>query len=148
MAAKFGVPCVQAALEVHPELTGCKFGDVHFRFPYATPLGILREERMSLCPPDDFIIEDGDEIMLLRKSGSMQRDALRTPLAAKPDDWVPKISAQEFSKVRMNHNLAFVPCRSMADSCALCRVVMVYTRSWFLNLIVLCGFPLSLSNRV
>ena len=60
---------------------------------------------MSLCPPDDFPVEDGDEILLLRRSGSMQWDALPKPLALeKPDNWVPKMTAKEFIHVRFPRN--------------------------------------------
>lgn len=98
---------VQAALELHPELAGSTFGEVHFRFCYAIPLGVLREEKMYMCPDDDFVMHESDELMLIRRSGSMQRDALPKPLVPKPDSWEQKITAQDFAMV----------CLSARDHC-------------------------------
>ncbi|NJR42421.1 MAG: hypothetical protein HC767_06915 [Akkermansiaceae bacterium] len=94
---------MQAALELHPELAGSHFRDVHFRLPDSIAMGVLREERMHMCPPDDFILRPSDELLLLRRSGSMQRPALREPLVAGPDSWEPKITAQEFAMVCFGH---------------------------------------------
>jgi Castor and Pollux, part of voltage-gated ion channel len=90
---------VQAALELHPELTGCTFQEVHFRFSHAIALGVFSGEKMKLCPPVGYILRPDDEILLLRTTGSMQQDALPEPLTAAPDTWVPQMTAHEFAMV-------------------------------------------------
>lgn len=87
---------LQAALELHPELTGCLFKEAHFRFADIIVLGVLRGEKMYLCPPDDLKLEEGDELLLVRKTGSLQTDALPMPLPTGPDTWEPKMSADDF----------------------------------------------------
>lgn len=113
---------MQAALELHPELAGCKFEEVHFRFTHAIALGVLRGEHMYLCPADDYIVRDSDEILLLRRSGSMQRDALSKPLVAQPDDWEPKMTAYEFSMVGLTP--------ASGSDCFGCFVVQISSLSW------------------
>lgn len=86
-------------MEEHPELIGCPFGEVHFRFSHATPMGVIKTEKIILCPPDDYVIAAGDEILMLRRTGSQQKDALPQPLEVGPDVWEPKVTAQAFTTV-------------------------------------------------
>jgi hypothetical protein len=91
---------MQAALEHHPELVGCTFGEAHFRFSHTTPLGVLNGEKIVLCPEDDYVIAEQDEVLMLRKTGSMPQDALPSPLDTGQDNWEAKVSADAFVMVR------------------------------------------------
>jgi hypothetical protein len=90
---------VQAALELHPELTGCTFQEVHFRFPRAIALGVFSGEKLQMCPLGGYILRPDDEILLLRTTGSMQQDALPQPLVIPPDNWTPKLTSKQFAMV-------------------------------------------------
>jgi hypothetical protein len=52
-------------LKEWPELLGQRFGDILHRFDDAVPIGIKHDDVVQLNPPDDQIIEDGDEILVL-----------------------------------------------------------------------------------
>lgn len=52
-------------LKEWPELLGLRFGDIGVRFDDAVPIGIKHDDVVVLNPPDDQIIEDGDEILVL-----------------------------------------------------------------------------------
>jgi len=48
-----------------PELTGERFGDIFSRFDDAVPIGVKHDGIVILNPPDDQVIEEGDEILVL-----------------------------------------------------------------------------------
>jgi len=48
-----------------PELTGERFGDIFLRFDDAVPIGVKHDGIVILNPPDDQVIEEGDEILVL-----------------------------------------------------------------------------------
>lgn len=55
-----------------PELAGRSFVELDAAFPHAIPLGVTRPDRKSfepiLNPPDDFVVEQGDRLVLLSRS--------------------------------------------------------------------------------
>ncbi len=50
-----------------PKLTGSSFGSIYFRFDHAIPVGIklANRDRILINPPDDLVISDGDQILVL-----------------------------------------------------------------------------------
>lgn len=52
-----------------PELVGCCFGEIHFRFQDAVPIGIKKKgsppSDILLNPPDDMELEEGDMVLVL-----------------------------------------------------------------------------------
>ena len=47
------------------DLVGKRFGEIHFRFDDAVPVGIKHENLVTVNPDDDMVIQEGDEILVL-----------------------------------------------------------------------------------
>ena len=47
-----------------PGLTGCSFEELTLRLNHGVPAGVLREDRVKLNPPADFLLEEGDRFLV------------------------------------------------------------------------------------
>ena len=81
-------------LKEWPELLGQRFGDILHRFDDAVPIGIKHDDVVQLNPPDDQIIEDGDEILVLAEDDDSYEvnDGSRPEIVVGP---LPEIPFQE-----------------------------------------------------
>ena len=65
-------------------MAGCCFGEVHFRFPDAVPVGIKKKDSPSssimINPPDAYEIEEGDMILVLAEDDDTYAPAPRAQL--------------------------------------------------------------------
>eukprot|EP00892_Ulva_mutabilis_P004077 jgi/Ulvmu1/2040/UM120_0036.1 len=89
----------RVSMEKHPDLVGVLFVDAMMRFPTCTLMGVMNSAKIVLCPCRDYRIRDGDELVMLRKSGSSPIRPLPQPLPADLDGWQPRMSASEFATV-------------------------------------------------
>jgi len=71
-------------LQEWPEMVGCAFGETHFRFPDAIPIGIKKKDSppsaIIINPSDYDIIEEGDQILVLAEDDDSYAPAPRQQL--------------------------------------------------------------------
>lgn len=81
------------SIEGCDELQGARFEDVYFRFDRAIPIGVISSRRgqLLMCPRPDYELQPGDELCLIRASGSAPLAPLADSLrgAGGADEWHP-----------------------------------------------------------
>lgn len=87
-------------MEEHPQLEGELFEDVMFRFPTCTPMGVINGASILLCPDREYRLRRGDELVMLRQSGSCRIAPLPQPIPADESGWQPRMSSAAFAMVR------------------------------------------------
>lgn len=87
-------------MEEHPNLEGARFEEVMLCFPTCTPLGVINEASILLCPDRDYRLRHGDEVVMLRQSGSCHIRPLPQPIRTEEDGWQPRMSSSAFAMVR------------------------------------------------
>jgi len=104
-------------MEEHPELEGELFEEVMLRFPTCTPMGVINGSSIILCPDQDYRIHAGDELVMLRQSGSSLIRPTPKPMPVARDEWHPRMSASDFARACPSSSSA--PCNEQAVQCLL-----------------------------
>eukprot|EP01012_Entosiphon_sulcatum_P028750 TRINITY_DN3486_c0_g1_i1.p1 TRINITY_DN3486_c0_g1~~TRINITY_DN3486_c0_g1_i1.p1 ORF type:complete len:1047 (-),score=166.69 TRINITY_DN3486_c0_g1_i1:35-3175(-) len=88
----FGFEGCEFYLERWPDLEGCTWHDVFFRFADAVPIGILTSDNRTILLPDtNFVLQDGDAVIVLAEDNDSYK-----PAAAPKYDFtkpLPELSA-------------------------------------------------------
>ena len=77
------------------DLVGKRFGEIHFRFDDAIPVGIKHENLVTVNPDDDMVIQAGDEILVIAEDDDSYKCNVLQDDSHKYNFVLPKVAEKE-----------------------------------------------------